>query len=157
MRNSPESSLRYSGGLTRTSILFALLASSCISQKEKGTIEYVIDGDTFDVRLDRNGELVRIRMWGVDCPESTNNSKCRRQNCNPRKGKRITRKVKAMLAGDSRVVIEPPYRKNGNRKLAYIRLDGEDFGRKLIKKCLCKSGYNHKRKAIYKKVGKRCR
>lgn len=160
MRNNPEASLYYPGNLTRFSILFTLLASSCSTSQEgdgiNGIVERVIDGDTFDVRLDINSNLVRIRMWGVDCPESKNNKKCRRQNCNPGKGKRVTKKVKSMIEGE-RVTLEPPYKRNGNRKLAYVHLDGEDFGRKLIQKCLCKSGYSHKRKAMYRGVGKGCR
>ena len=35
-----------------------------------GSVQRVIDGDTYDVVLDENGELVRIRLAWVDAPES---------------------------------------------------------------------------------------
>ena len=42
---------------------------------EEAEVVCVVDGHTFDVRR-ANGQLVRIRIWGVDCPESTENRKC---------------------------------------------------------------------------------
>ena len=121
----------------------------------EGRVSRVVDGDTFDVITDLCGK-VRIRIWGVDCPESSNNSKCKRQKCNPNKGKRVSKKVRNLIGGED-ITLEPPYKKNGNRILGYIDLDGKDFGRSLVKKCLCKSGYKHQRKKAYRRDGKKCR
>ena len=121
----------------------------------KGRVSRALDGDTFDIMTELCGK-VRIRIWGVDCPESSNNSKCRRQKCNPNKGKIVSKKVRDLIEGEQ-VTVEPPYRKNGNRILGYIDLDGKDFGRYLVKKCLCKSGYKHKRQKAYRRDGKKCR
>lgn len=151
------------GLLPRAAILTALLASACSLPTggggggKKGVVERVIDGDTFDVRLKKTNKLMRVRLWGVDCAESTNNSKCKRQGCNTAVGKRISRQVRGYLEGEE-VTVEPPYRRNGNRQLAYIRLiNGVDLGRHLVKSCLCEAGYKHKRKRDYTNVAKGCR
>jgi endonuclease YncB( thermonuclease family) len=38
---------------------------------EIGVVERVIDGDTYDVKLERTGELVRVRLAWMDAPERT--------------------------------------------------------------------------------------
>lgn len=35
----------------------------------------VVDGDTLDIQTDSKSELVRLRLWGVDTPEITNQFK----------------------------------------------------------------------------------
>lgn len=130
--------------------------------EEKGEVVCVVDGDTFDVRLDRTRQIVRARIWGVDCPESSANEKCTQKGtaaCAAENvaGKRATRETQAILSANRRVTLEPPYKRNGNRKLTYVRLrDGIDLGRKLIEKCLCVAGYQHARKAEYEKVARAC-
>lgn len=130
---------------------------------EEGTVHCIVDGDTIDVRLKRhNGRIIRVRLWGVDCPESSMNRKCMRKGYGRCKqenkyGKKASRKVRELL-GDGRVTLQSPYRNNGKRKLAYVeRKRGQvDIGRALIKSCLCKEGYKHKRKRSYKKTARRC-
>lgn len=53
--------------------------------------------------------------------------------------------------GNGKITLEPPYQDNGNRLLAYVRLEnGLDFGRELVRRCLCKEGYTHERKKTIK-------
>jgi len=128
-----------------------------IKKNGKGNIICLVDGDTFDV-ITENRKRVRIRLWGVDCAESTNNEKCQSQNCDPRVGQRAARQVQALL-GNRGVQLQGPYKNNGDRKLAYIHLlkNGVDLGRQMIKQCICKEDYRHKRKRDYKKVAKGCK
>ena len=131
---------------------------------EPAEVMCVVDGDTFDVKLkDHNGRIVRIRLWGADCPESSFNSKCMRNGraeCAEeiKEGKKTSEKARNML-GNGKVTLKPPYANNGDRKLAYMHLaNGVDFGRKLISSCLCSapSKYKHKRKKDYRRAADRC-
>ncbi len=131
--------------------------------KEPGTVHCIVDGDTFDVRLEKHdGRLIRIRLWGVDCPESSMNRKCMKRGhgrCRQeiQQGKKASQKVQKLL-GNGEVVLEPPYANNGNRKLSYMKKKkGQiDVGRALIKSCMCREGYKHKRKKQYQKAARRC-
>ena len=54
----------------RVALLFTvLLAIPSLCQAWSGKVVYVADGDTFDV--ERDGKKVRVRLYGVDTPEST--------------------------------------------------------------------------------------
>lgn len=127
-------------------------ALQCLERNEtvRGKIERVLDGDTFDISTICG--KIRNRVWGSDCPESSNNKKCQRQNCDPAVGKAVTKKVKS-LAGGKRVTLEGPYKQNGNRILAYVRMgNGKDLGLETIKKKWCIEGpYDHDRKRQYKR------
>lgn len=57
--------------LTKTVLLLFMLCSTCLklpAQQLKGKIGYVIDGDSFYIKLD-NGRTVRVRISGIDSPE----------------------------------------------------------------------------------------
>jgi len=72
-------------------------------------------------------------------------------------GKNKARKVRQILNDNKRVTLEPPYKNDGNRLLAYVRLkNGIDLGRKLVSDCLCHSEYDHKRKKDYQKSAHNC-
>ena len=126
-----------------------------------GKVICVVDGDTFDVKLD-SGSTARVRLWGVDCPESNFNDKCMkngRSDCadEVQDGKTASQKTRKLLSGNKRVKLEPPYKNNGNRLLAYVRLQGGiDLGRKMVSECLCHSEYDHKRKKDYQKAAHNC-
>ncbi len=130
---------------------------------EEGVVHCIVDGDTIDVKMkNHNGRIVRVRLWGVDCPESSMNRKCMKKGygrCKQenKRGKKSSKKVRELL-GDGRVTLQHPYRNNGKRKLAYMKRKkgGVDIGRALIKSCLCKEGYRHKRKQAYKKTARSC-
>jgi len=125
-------------------------------KKAEGKVVCVVDGDTIDVKLD-SGPSVRIRLWGVDCPESNFNDKCMRSGysaCAKEviEGKKVSQRVQRILGGSRAVTSEPPYKNDGNRLLANIRLqDGTDLGQKLTSDCLCVPKYNNKYKKNYRK------
>jgi len=162
-----ESRNENKGQLARAAILaiLALAPTSCEANGAEGgagRVTYVVDGDTFDVEMDNGGGKVRVRLWGVDCPETRKVKKCTKKGnaaCEKEneQGKDVKAIVQNMLDG-ARVTLEPPFEKNGNRTLAYVRLsNGEDLSRKLIESCLCHSEYKHQRKQEYRQVAKGCR
>ncbi len=125
---------------------------------QEAEVVCVVDGDTFDARLD-DGRLVRIRIWGVDCPESTENEKCMRKgdaSCESevKRGRQAKELTRMKLEG-KRVKVEGPFKNNGERKLSYVRVQGEDLSLWLISSCKCKADYQHKRKKDYEKVEKK--
>jgi len=130
-------------------------------REAEGKVVCIVDGDTFDVKLD-DGRMVRTRLWGVDCAESSRNEKCMKNgsgNCadEMKRGKSASQKVRQILNDNKRVTLEPPYKNNGNRLLAYVRLqNGIDLGRQLVTKCLCEGEYDHKRKKDYQKAAHNC-
>lgn len=121
----------------------------------------VVDGDTFDVMLkNHRNQIMRVRLWGVDCPESSFNDKCKRKGYDEcsreiKRGKKVTQGVRMVLA-DGDLILQPPYKDNGNRKLAYVEKNGKDLGRALIETCMCEEGYSHARKNNYRRAADRC-
>lgn len=128
----------------------------------KAKVICVVDGDTFYVKLKETGEVADIRLWGVDCPESSPNKKCRKKGeeaCAAEnvRGKKATQETRELLS-DPNITLEPPYQDNGQRKLAYVKLSkGIDLSRRLIEGCLCVEGYKNERKAEYKQAAKGCK
>lgn len=133
-----------------------------VNEGESGMVYCVVDADTFDIRLDRNGQIIRVRLWGVDCPESSMNKKCKKQSCDPSKGKKVSEMARKVLKG-KKVRLKGPFRKNGERKLSYVELmdNGSDFGENLVKSCMCEEvhggPYSHKREDEYKRSARQCR
>jgi len=120
----------------------------------------VVDGDTFDVRL-KDGRSLRIRLWGVDCPESRRNSKCMKNGqkaCQSevQRGKKAKKLTKKLLDG-KRVILQGPFANIKNRKQAYVIVRGKDLGKTLIGSCQCHEEYRHKRKAEYRKTAQSCK
>ena len=50
-------------------VIVALLTATSVCHAWSGKVVYVVDGDTFDV--ERNGKKIRVRLYGVDTPESS--------------------------------------------------------------------------------------
>jgi len=95
------------------------------------SVQKVIDGDTLSVAM--NGEIVTIRLIGIDTPETVHPSKP--VECF---GKEATNKAKAILAGTMVYLEQDPsqgtYDKYG-RLLAYVFLsDGTNFNQMMIEK-----------------------
>jgi endonuclease YncB( thermonuclease family) len=127
---------------------------------EDASVICVVDGDTFDVRL-KDERSLRIRIWGVDCPESRENKKCMKNGgaqCESeiKRGKKAKELTKKLLAG-KKVTLEGPFSNNGERKLSYVRVKGQDLGETLIGSCQCREDYSHKRKSEYRKKAKLCK
>lgn len=107
-------------------------------------VEKVVDGDTLTVRVD--GQRVKIRVLGIDCPESHANEKCARDGREGRRGCReqvpLGRQAAqraAQLLKHRTVTLEGPTKTDlYERTLAYVRLpDGRDFGAVMIAEGLC--------------------
>lgn len=47
--------------------LLFLWAGLTAAETFEGVVKHVVDGDTIDVS--RSGEIVRVRLWGIDTPE----------------------------------------------------------------------------------------
>jgi len=131
-----------------------------LNNNEEAKVICVVDGDTFDVRL-KDGRSLRIRLWGVDCPESRKNSKCMKNgedSCQSeiKRGKKAKELTKKLLAG-KRVVLQGPFANIKNRKQAYVIVKGQDLGKTLIGSCQCHEEYRHKRKVEYRKTAQLCK
>lgn len=133
-------------------------------------VDEVLDGDTVVVRpLDGPSDRIRIRVLGIDCPESQKNPKCRRQGreggpgCEEQipRGKKATKRATDLI--DDKVVRLESGEEDGefdrggyDRVLAYIRLeDGRDFGKYLIEQDLCRDygdKYPHPRHEEYQEA-----
>lgn len=151
------------------SVLAGLSAFSChansaeASDAKSGKVSHVVDGDTFDVGLDGGGKM-RVRLWGVDCPESRKIKKCMKKGeaaCEREieRGEDAKAFVQRLLE-EARVTVEPPFENNGGRTLAFVRLsNGEDLSRKLLEDCICKyfDDRRNDRRADYKRVFQGCR
>ncbi len=105
------------------------------------TVVRVIDGDTFICKLE-NGKKERIRMIGIDTPESRPNKKARRDAKRSgrsleeiiRMGKKATKFTKRFLKKGRRVFLEfdVERRDRYGRLLAYVWLDKKTLFNELI-------------------------
>lgn len=124
------------------------------------TITRVADGDTFTVR-DARGEE-KVRVLGIDCPESARNAKCERDGRQGRhdcdwqvpRGVEAKRIARALLDGQA-VTLEGPFSRDPfGRLLAYVRMaDGQDYGLKMVREGRCEDfgwKYPHPRSAQYR-------
>jgi endonuclease YncB( thermonuclease family) len=128
------------------------------------------DGDTLTVVPQGGDRRVKVRVLGVDCPETKANRKCGHFGARPRlscadelkRGALASARARTLLEGRS-VRVEsaapgaPIRRDVYGRSLAYVRLlDGRDFGRLLIEAGLCADfgwKYPHPRSAEYVAAG----
>jgi len=127
---------------------------------EEATVVCVVDGDTFDVRI-KDGRTLRIRLWGVDCPESRENEKCMRKGSDScqsevQRGKKTKELTKKLLAG-GKVTLRGRFANIKHRKQAYVEVGGKDLGKTLIGTCQCEEKYDHSKKPEYRGVAKQCR
>jgi len=134
---------------------------------QKVKVKWIYDGDTVLVSSDTQ-DKIKVRIIGIDCPESHNNDKCKRDGQNGRKGcnwqiprgKKAKKRAIQLLKNKS-VTLECDGKcKSGSygRKLRYIRIpDGRDFGLQLIKEGLCEDfswKYPHAKQKEYRKAQK---
>jgi micrococcal nuclease len=131
-------------------------------------VVHVVDGDTIDVQLSSGKRRVRVRLLGIDCPESHVNERCTRealrggQTCAAQipLGRAAARRT-AQLASRRSVTLEPDgaqLHDRYGRLLAYVRLpDGSDLGLTLLREGFCSdysASYPHPRAARYRRVGR---
>lgn len=122
--------MRYPAALAAVA-LFAAVAAPALGTRHgrftrAGTVTYVVDGDTVDVRL-RGGGLERVRLIGIDTPERGRCDAARATSLAVRLalGRRVT------LRGDATQATRDRY----GRLLAYVWIHGDtDLGyRQLVR------------------------
>jgi micrococcal nuclease len=113
-------------------LVLALVAAASAPSAEtgrfvlRGTVTYVVDGDTVDVRL-VSGRRERIRLIGIDTPELSP-AECFGSQAKTR-ARRLAQGKHVRLIGDATQDTRDRYQ----RLLAYVVLpDSRDLGRQLI-------------------------
>jgi endonuclease YncB( thermonuclease family) len=159
-----------------SSIVGTPLSKSCSQKVQKGqlsgkvdvVVAFLADGDTFTAcTADATNLSVKVRLYGVDCPETHYNDKCERDGHAGRKtceeqiplGRLAMQKVMELIKG-KKITLEPSKIDGGykfddfDRVLSYVRLDnGEDLGKKLISEGFCDDfswKYRHPRMDEYR-------
>ena len=132
-----------------------------------GRCTKVFDGDTYEVELPEGRR--RIRVKGIDTPESAESDKALRQAeqlgvtlpALLRAGQAIKSEARALVEGRSVTVVAPGGRLQPDdygRLLAYIEVDGRDTGAELITRGLAYArGEPHPRKASYQALNQQAR
>ncbi|MCR6108664.1 thermonuclease family protein [Salipaludibacillus agaradhaerens] len=106
-------------------------ALDLVESLQKGTVTYVIDGDTFDVELE-NGEVERVRPILVDAPEICHKSSPK--DCEPEPfGEAATDFTRDLLSGET-VYLEQDLseRDRFGRMLFYVYLEDGRMYQELI-------------------------
>lgn len=122
--------------------LFAILPAAA---QDKFTVNHVVDGDT--VYLEYNGKIVKVRLIGIDAPESSGNSKAQRDSNRSgedidliiSQGKRAKDFVRSVLRRGDTVTLEYDVERfdRYGRTLAYVYLtDG-----RMLNELIISSGY----------------
>lgn len=141
------------------SILFSksVSGSKHIESKHKCTLEKVVDGDT--IKAECSGKIRTVRLLGIDCPESSNNQKCRREgNCDEQIPNGIIAKnnLKELLKKE-KIQIDFVSKDKYKRDLGYVYYDSNvDVGLQQLKQNLCKNvgdKYPHPKQSEYKSYG----
>ncbi len=109
---------------------------------QRAYVDRILDGDTIEVRA--GSDRLKVRILGIDCPESKRNSKCMRdaEGCSWQIGwgKKAAERA-AVLLRHAVVSLECHGKcKEGkfDRPLRYVRLaDGRDFGLVMIQEAFC--------------------
>ncbi|MBN2496000.1 MAG: thermonuclease family protein [Deltaproteobacteria bacterium] len=137
------------------------------ARRQRAVVEKVHDGDTIRVRLlSGGGGLLKVRLRGIDCPESRHNAKCERDADRGRRGcdwqvprgEAATRRAVELLEGRTvQLECDGPCRKGSfGRALRYVRLeDGRDFGLEMIRDGFCEDfsfRYPHPRGQQYLRI-----
>lgn len=139
----------------------------------RARVEWIDDGDTFKATVLNSRETIKVRVLGIDCPESSANSKCIRENgskaaCEKNEvllGKKALHEGINRLKGQT-VGLQTPAgtqsKDHYGRTLAYVQTEGgSDYGLHMIQKGFCEDfgyRYPHPRQPEYeaaqKKAGK---
>jgi endonuclease YncB( thermonuclease family) len=92
----------------------------------------VIDGDTLaDRRTDE-----RIRLANIDTPETGDRARCPAER---RLAAQATDAARELIANARRIVVRPVGRTDQyGRTIAYVRINGRDFGRTMIERGLAR-------------------
>lgn len=126
-------------------VVFSLLTQPALSVFYMCTVTHIVDGDTFD--CDLSGLPQRVRLIGVDAPESRMNAKTKKDMELTGKsykeitqmGKQATKFLKSQIKPNDRVWLETDaqLRDSNKRLLAYVWLDNKTF----LNEYIVKEGY----------------
>lgn len=128
-------------------LLFSIVFVSCSKKLNSGEAEVVriVDGDTFVINF--NGEIEKVRLIGVDTPESKRNRKAKRDAAEYNEnlddiismGKEAAAYVKTLIEPDKIVKVEfdVQERDQYGRLLCYVYLRNG----KMLNKILVEEGY----------------
>jgi endonuclease YncB( thermonuclease family) len=102
-----------------------ILALSCLAlaaqaRSFSGVVTHVTDGDTLWVRTARHGEPVKVRIQGIDAPESCQSG-----------GAQAGAALKAHVLGQT-VQLQSRARDDYGRMVARVSLHGQDVGRWMV-------------------------
>ena len=148
-------------------VIFVLLVTSVVAfaaTSQTALVVRVYDGDTFLLKTDNGNK--KVRLLGIDCPESYKNDKCNRDGMQGRNGcqwqiphGKRAKKQAIKLLKDKTVGLECDGKCKSDhygRLLRYVRLpNGNDIGLLLIKKGLCEDfswKYPHPRQDRYREA-----
>ncbi len=120
----------------------AAAASPASRDRESDTVLQIVDGDTLTIQ--RKGHLEKIRLIGIDAPESSINNKTKKDAARgngdigtiTKMGKEATRFVKKIVKPGDTVTIEfdKQTRDKYGRLLAYVYLsDGKMLNEEIVK------------------------
>jgi len=111
----------------------------------KAQVTRIIDGDTLDVNIELGFEIsykMRIRMYGIDAPESRTRNKAEKV-----KGLETKEWLRAKVE-DKDIVIKTSKDRKGKfgRYLCILIVDGVDLNKQMVKLGLAKEYFGGKRK-----------
>jgi len=109
------------------------------------TVEKVSDGDTLRLSCGPKKEIHKVRLLGIDCPETSKNQKCRKEpDCDEQIPKGLKAKARTKELMTSTVTYQYVKKDVYKRDLGYIfNSDGKDIGLTLLQENLCKD-YSYK-------------
>ena len=113
----------YADGQTGVTTATSVPKRVTTPQVTQGAVAYVVDGDTVWVKTSANQALVKVRMVGIDAPES-----CQTGGAASRDA------LAARLSGQTVTLIASSSRAHDDygRLLAKVDLNGEDMGRWMV-------------------------
>jgi len=121
-------------------LLLLLLVSLHAMAGDRATVHKIVDGDT--IYVEQNGRIVKVRLIGIDAPESTGNSKAQRDSDRTgddigvivSQGMRSKRFLKSLVKKGDRVTLEYDVERRDRygRTLAYVYLEDGTMLNELI-------------------------
>lgn len=132
------------------------------------SLKSVIDGDTLDVRTP-GGETLRVRLLGIDCMETYQQEKMKKQarrlNRSMREiesfGLTAKKRLRDLISRSELQIIQPegwPTTDPYGRRLGYLEADGQDAGVILLEAGLAEARREpHPRSSEYAQANKKAR
>lgn len=121
--------------LLRVAAVTVVVVSGCTlpAQNSDGvqvTVDYVVDGDTFNATSTQAGEEMTVRILGIDAPEVGHDGEA--SQCG---GEAATAALGEFIGGRMATLVSDPVADDVDRygrRLAYVMVDGTDIGARLV-------------------------